>query len=321
MGNERASGPLTADEILEAVKRSGFPLEIRLLQAFEERGFDPTPPHRFTLGEGDKERSVEIDVTARAMETLAGHKGLLLLTLMIEAKQIHERVAFVGFKWKQPTQLEMRVGRTRFCGVPTCKVLDSSVDSGQFDQFLFGGERPAMAALDVFNDAPLCHHWCFVRDSKHKFIEATQEEDMRQSFRKLVHATTWLERESALFRLRHPSDHSWRVEIKFPTIVIATPYLYTFDPISGALEQTQSLILREMYEVGGEVHARYVDVVTEAEVPNLTARYRAAALALCTAFDEGVHAISAIVDEQRSRQQQLDNTALADSFSGLGILG
>lgn len=314
MGNDKPSGPLTDDEILDAVRRSGYPLEIRLLQAFDEGGFDPTPPHRFILGEGDKERSAEIDVTARAMETLADHRGLLLLTLMIEAKQIHERVSFVGFKWKQPTQLEMRVGRMRFCGLPTSKVLNNGVDGGQFDQFLLGGATPAMAALDVFNEAPLCHHWCFVRDSKHKFIEATQEEDMRHSFRKLVHATTWLERESALFRLRHPSDHQWRVEIKFPTIVVATPHLYTFDPLSGALAKTQSLILREMYEVGGEVHARYVDVVTEAEIRNLMARYRAAARALCTAVDEGAYEISAIVDEQRGRQQRLDNEELADSF-------
>lgn len=201
------------------------------------------------------------------------------------------------------------------------KVLNNGVDGGQFDQFLLGGARPAMAAFDVFNEAPLCHHWCFVRENKHKFVEATQDEDMRHSFRKLVHATTWLERESALFRLRHPSDPQWRVEIKFPTIVVATPHLYTFDPLSGALEKTQSLILREMYEVGGEVHARYVDVVTEAEVPNLIARHRAAARALCTAVDEGAHAISAIVDDQRGQQQRLDNAQLADGFEGLGTLG
>ena len=99
------------------------------------------------------------------------------------------------------------------------------MDGGAFDQFLVGGAKPAMAAFDDFNKAPLCHHWCFVRDNpKREWIEATQEEDMRHSFRKLVHATTWLERESALFFLRHESPQ-WRLEIRFPTIVIATPHL------------------------------------------------------------------------------------------------
>lgn len=306
MGDASLPGPLTEQEILNALKRSGFPLEIRLLQAFDEGGFDPTPPHRFTLGEGDKERSVEIDLTARAMETLAEHRGLLLLTLMIEAKQIHERVSFVGFKWKQPTPLEMRVGRTRFCGLPTCKVLNNGMDGGQFDQFLLGGATPAMTAVDVLNEAPLCHHWCFVRESKQKFIEATQEDDMRQSFRRLVHATTWLERESALFSLRNLAVKQWRLEIKLPTVVIATPHLYTYDPLSGELEKTPSLILREMYEVGGEIHARYLDVVTEAEIPNLMKRYREAARRLREACDSGQWQLETIVDEQRARQEKID---------------
>jgi hypothetical protein len=319
MGNNkpRSAGPLTEEEILSSLKRSGFPLEIRLLQAFDEGGFDPTPPHRFILGEGDKERSAEIDVTARAMESLAGHRGLLLLTLMIEAKQIDERVTFVGFKWKQPPPLEMRAARIRFSGLPTCNVLRNGVDGGRFHQFLLGGEKPAMAALDGLNEAPLCHHWCFVRDnSKREWIEATQEDDMRLSFRKLVHATTWLERESALQFLRHPGDPpQWRLQIIFPTIVIATPQLYTFDALTNKLEKTQSLILREMYEVGGEVHARYVDVVTENEIPNLMLRHRDAARALRKACDEGAGELSRIVDEQRLRQEKLDReTAEKDSL-------
>jgi hypothetical protein len=187
-------------------------------------------------------------------------------------------------------------------------VLGNGVDGGRFDQFLVGGSTPAMAAIDVLNDAPLCHHWCFVRDNqKHKFVEATQEDDMRNSFRKLVHATTWLERSSALFSLRNSGNPlQWRLEIKFPTVVIATPNLYTYDPLTGALEKTQSLTLREMHEVGGEVHVRYVDVVTEAEIPRLMTRYRDAARGLRTACDNGHLELSAIVDEQRERQGRID---------------
>jgi hypothetical protein len=71
----RPTGPLADAEILESLKRSGFPLEIRLLQALDEGGFDPSPAHRFILGEGDKERSAEVDLTARPMESLAEHRG------------------------------------------------------------------------------------------------------------------------------------------------------------------------------------------------------------------------------------------------------
>lgn len=69
-----------------------------------------------------------------------------------------------------------------------------------------------------------------------------------------------------------------------------------------------------MYEVGGEIHMRYVDVLTESEIPNLMVRCQAAARALCAAVDQSAHEISAIVDEQRSRQQRLDHEELADSF-------
>jgi hypothetical protein len=303
----RPIGPLTDEEIRDSLKHSGFPLEIRLLQAFDEGGFDPTPPHRFILGEGDKERSAEIDVTARAMEVLADNRGLLLLTLMVEAKQIDERVAFVGFKWKQPTPHEMRAARIRFSGLPTCQVLSDGPNDARFTQFLLGGEKPPMVALDGLNQAPLCHHWCFVRENpKREFrIEATQEDDMRQSFRKLVHVTTWLERESARFFWQNPEPLQWRLEIKFPTIVIATPQLYTFDPLTNDLAKTQSLTLREMYDVGGEIHARYVDVMTETEIPNLMSRYRQAARALRTACDQGALELSDIVEEQRIAREKL----------------
>jgi hypothetical protein len=146
-------------------------------------------------------------------------------------------------------------------------------------------------------------------------IEAIQEDDMRQSFRKLVNATTWVERGSALFSLRNQGDPQWRLEVKFPTIVIATPQLYTFDPLTNTLGKTPSLTLREMYEVGGEVHARYVDVVTENEIPNLMSRYREAARALRTACDQGAGELSEIVEEQRMRQEKLDREHLADSDS------
>lgn len=305
---EQPAGPLSEEQILKSVEYSGFPLEIRLLQAFHDGNFDPTPGQRFVFGVGDKERSAEVDLTARAMETLPGSRGLLLLTMFVEAKRMSERVAFVGFKWKQPSLHEMRSIRTRLSGLPSCGVLSNGVDGVRVQQVLLGGDSPPMAALDVLNQAPVCPQWCVVRDSaKRERPEALKDDDLRDSFRRLVHATTWVERDSAQFFVkRSAGSGQWRVEIKFPTVVISTRQLYAYDPLSQALETTDHLILREMYEVGGEVHERYVDVVTEHSVGDVMARYREAARGLNEACGRNASELQTIVEEQLDSQRRLD---------------
>src|SRR4051812_23733154 len=132
MTKTRKTGLLDDTEIISALQHSGFPLEIRLLQAFHEGGFDPIIGHRFIPGQD--ERSAEVDLIAYTGAALANHRGHVYVKAMVEAKQLGQRVAFVGFKWKKPDAHEMRSMRIRFSGSPTCQVLANVLDRGRLVQ-------------------------------------------------------------------------------------------------------------------------------------------------------------------------------------------
>jgi hypothetical protein len=293
----KAAGPLTEEEIKSSLKHSGYPLEIRLLQAFHEADFDPTIGHRFIPGEGAA--SAEIDLIARCRAELKEYVGFVGLQAVIEAKSLGARVAFVGLKWKAPTTHEMRVMRLRFSGVPSCLVLDTP-DQG-LSQLLLGGETPLAASLDPLNDAAVCPHWAYVRDSgKHDFVEASREPAARESFAKLARVTTWLECENASSLRSNPGNPPLlQIQARFPTIVLGTEQLYLYDATADKLERVDHLILQEQFEANGEIVGRYVDVVREAALPQLIARYRSVTSSLRDACD--AHATELI---EIARRQQ-----------------
>lgn len=277
--SQKPSTPLTEQDIMGALKHSGYPLEIRLLQAFEEAGFDPSIGTRF---KPDMDApSVEVDLIARCGAALAKSHGHVYLTAMVEAKQLGERVAYVGFKWKQPDRHSMRSMRIRFSGIPTCKVLPKISDNSLI-QLMLGDDEPLAAALDPLNEPTVCRHWCYVRQSaKNKDeagnpqIEAKKEDEARLSFEKLVRVTTWLEQDHASHLVRHSGNPPLlRIQLLLPTIILSTPTLYLYDALSNELVPTDRLILEEMYEAAGTTHARYVDVLTDRALPAFIERYK-----------------------------------------------
>jgi hypothetical protein len=301
----KPTGPLTDDQIKGALQHSGFPLEIRLLQAFHEAGFDPVIGHRFIPGDGEK--SAEVDVMAYAGAPLANHKGSVHLKAMIEAKQLPERKVFVGLKWKQPVPHEMRSMRIRFSGRPTCRVLCEGPNGQELVQIMLGPPGPIAEALDPLNEPIVCHHWCYVQDdSKFEFV-AEQDDRHLDSFSKLIRVVTWLEEDTAAVFARRPSGELLRVQILSPTIVLGTPHLYIYDPLQPeTLEKASSIILHQMHEAGGKVHGRYVDVVTEDGLPEFIDRYRRAAARLQVACDKHIGALLEITEKQRLSQIEID---------------
>lgn len=300
--------PLTESEIMAAIQHSGFPLEIRLLQAFQDAGFDPTIGMRFIPGEGEK--SAEVDLMARCRAPLTEYKGQVYLTALIEAKQLGQRVNFVGIRWKQPDAHSMRAMRIRFSGVPTCQVLANSSSSGKLVQLMLGGDDPIARALDPLNEPNVCPHWAYARETKpnspNSHIEARKEDDARESFAKLVRVTTWLERDNASFLAsRAGKSPTLRLQILAPTIILATPHLYLYDPVTQTLEKTDSLILQEMHEFGGTVHARYIDVVTESALPTLMDRYRRVVKGLQAACDRHIQQLMDLANEQQAEANSL----------------
>jgi hypothetical protein len=310
--NSPPTGPLTEAEITGALQLSGYPLEIRLLQTFTDAGLDPSIGHRFIVGGHDQ--SCEVDVIVRARESLEGHAGQVHLTALIEAKQLIERRVFVGFKWRQPSTHEMRVMRCRLSGRPTCRVVSQGLPEDELVQMMLAGASPVGGAFDGMNEAPVCPQWAYVQDNKdtssklqHKFV-ASQDKEHRKSFGRLVEATTWLEENSADFLTRTPGKPPMlRVEIISPTIVFGTPSLYMYDPITRALEETDHLILQQMWDAGGQVHVRYVDVVTEGGVTNMITRYKAALALMLDRCNGNIGALQRLANEQRLAQIEIDS--------------
>ena len=306
----KKTGPLKDAEIKAALQHSGFPLEIRLLHAFDAAGFDPVIGHRFIPGEGEK--SAEVDVMANALGTLANSQGDVLLRAMVEAKQFIERMAFVGFKWKQPDAHTMRSLRIRFSGRPTCQVLADARNQQDLVQLMLGPPGPIAAALDPLNEAVVCHHWAEVQDHEKFDFIAKQDDTHRDSFLKLVRVTTWLEEDTATMLTRTPGKPPLlRIQILSPTIVIATPHLYVYDSITGTLETTSSLILDQTHDAGGKVHRRFVDVVTEAGLPQFIDRYHRTLEGLRAACDKHLNDLSSIAHKQ-SRASEYEAIAEAN---------
>lgn len=267
-----APPPLSKTDITEALRRSGFPLEIRLLQKFHEDGINAMIGTRVIPGTGEK--SAEVDLMAFYGAHLAEQRGFVRLTALIEAKQLGPRVNFVGFRWKQPEAHAMRFTRTRLSGAPTYGVLTNFSGEGSLGQQLLFGDDPIAKALDPLNESTVCPHWAYVRETKQNNIEARKEDDARESFAKLVRVTTWLEREYASSRLTNSGTPPLlSIQLLSPAIVLATENLYLYDPLEEKLETVDSLILQEMHEVGGTVHSRFIDVVTESALPTLMDRY------------------------------------------------
>jgi len=293
--------PLKEEQILSAIRRSGFPLEIRLLKAFTDAGFDPSIGMRLIPKEGEK--SAEVDLMARCGGSLPSGRALLYLTAMIEAKQLGKRMNFVGFKWQRPDAHSMRAMRIRFSGTPTCRVLPRKPDDQGLVQLMLGGADPIAAALDTLNEPAICPHWAYVRETKNEHhIEARKDDDVRESFTKLVRVTTSLEQNNASFLGRNPGSPPTllMLQVLLPTIILATPHLYLYDALTQTLEQTDSLILQEMHEFEGVVYARYIDVITESALPKFMDRYRRVKDALGAACDRHFAQLRHIAEMQQA---------------------
>lgn len=311
---DKPTGALSDNEITDALRLSGFPLEIRLLQQFDAAGFDPIVGFRLMLDEAGK--SVEVDVMAYATASLADYKGQIYLKAMIEAKQLVDRRVFVGMKWKQPTAHEMRSLRIRLSGRPTCQVLSDGPGGQDLIQLMLGGAEPVAAAIDSLNEGIVCSNWAYVQDSKQFGVMALQDTEHRDSFAKLIRVVTALEEDTANHLTRTPGKPPMlQLQILSPTIVLGTPHLYVFDPLTEQLERTPRLILQQMFEAGGRVHARLVDVVTETGLPDFIDRYRRVVAALKTACDKRVDLLQQIAgvqgDEVAQRSERDEASRLA----------
>ena len=156
--------PIEQHEIEEAVLRSGYPLEIRLLEVFESAGMSPqigtlVRPDARTRPK-DNLTTREIDIVAHFAHRLdevgdRTEKGQAAIhttfSLIVAAKNLAPSAALVGFKWRDVPPRELQLARCRFGGSPT-----TVVDGYPEANGLACGDGGLLDAFEPFVHAPIC---------------------------------------------------------------------------------------------------------------------------------------------------------------------
>jgi hypothetical protein len=269
MPKPKDTNPLKDEEVKDALKASGFPLEIRLLDAFSCEGLAVEIGARQWTGE--KEASREIDlVTWLFDDPEPTSPPMLLIRSLVEAKSLEPWASFVGFEWTRPSNEALQELRSQFTGRPSFGVSDE----------LEGDEdlRDALAsAMDPLNEPTVCFQWTVARRTdKGPSTGKGHEDHDWNAFDSIVRASAWAM--ESITAIRYEKAEEWILEHIVPVLVVGTPHLYVYDAIKDALRPVDELVLLRDYETKTEVRTarRLVNIVTEAAVPKLVARQRKA---------------------------------------------
>jgi len=312
MNTPKTSGePLTEHELLTALGSSGYPLEIRLLKAFRDGGMDPIIGFRIP---GQASESREIDIIAHFTRHISlgdGRVFRVTLRLVMEAKSLEPGAAFVGFPWERPTDHELRVGRARFGGALSYRVLPKFED----DQGAVIAPGGLAEAFDPLNSGPVCVQWCVVRRTKpgkEQRVFADHDGAFWKGMDGVVRATQDL-------MVEH-STHSWPREallilFEMPVLVVAAPQLWLHDA-TGTNPPTSvpSLILSRMFQLDDRVDHRLVDVVSEGAVPAFIEACSRTIDMLEERLRGKAGVLAEIADQQRAKLEEAELRAFAAQF-------
>jgi len=317
--SKRPSDPMIEDEILDALAASGYPLEIRLMKAFSEGGMDPIIGFRVP-GNGPESR--EIDIIAHFSKNLAigdGRVFTVTLRLLIEAKSLEPGAAFLGFPWSRPSDHELRVGRARFGGSPTYRVLDAYEE----DNGSILGAGGLAEAFDALNAGPVCAQWAVVRRTKSGAEQrpvASHDDPFWRGIDGVVRASSILMTEHSTYT-RWPKD-SFQILFELPVLIVATPHLWLHDataPVASSLSRTPSLLLTRMFQVEARVEPRLVDIVSENAVPDFISACRSTIRELEKRLKRHAPTLADIAQRQRSELEEAELREVAREFRSSGL--
>ena len=266
-------GAPSDDDTRQALEKSGYPLEVKLFKRLQDRNFDPTIGHRFTVAE----TSIEIDLLARKStqshtddtgDTPRTTRAQLLA--MMEVKNLPTDIRMVGVRSTEgPSQMANRGIRAKMEGFPSWHAHRDVPDGrNTLTQLLVadGGLGDAFDRLD----APLCVHWAkvyFKREGNNFLPWACGDDNWREQLVRLVQVSESILRNHTQhqleFQLTHGNSLLW-VTFHVLALVVQTPHaLGLYDPDTGELSAHDWITYRRVFDVGrGELTTRVVDIVT-----------------------------------------------------------
>jgi hypothetical protein len=253
-------------EIESAVTRSGYPLEVRLLEAFERANMKPQIGTLFRPPDAAHPRdhvpAREIDIVAHFSHRHAlGTQDAIYasLSLIVAAKNLAPAAAMVGFKWKDVPKRELQLLRSQIGGSPTT-VLAGYPEANQ----LACAEGGFCDAFEPLAGGPVCVQWAIAR--RDDAIE--QERRYWRDLDVLVRAerTDAVGDSHVYLRQRSPVK---LLRFQVPVLVVATKALHVCMALEkNRFEQVEWFTLRRTFDLGDRVEERLVEVVTENGLPS-----------------------------------------------------
>ncbi len=238
-------------DIESAVMRSGYPLEIRLLEAFERANMSPQigtlfrPPDATHPRDPAPAREIDIVAHLSHRQPLGELDAIYAnLSLIVAAKNLASTAAMVGFKWKDVPKRELELLRSQIGGSPTT-VLDGYPEANA----LACADGGFCDAFEPLSRAPVCVQWAIARRD-----DAIEQE--RRYWRDL----------DVLIRAERSPVKLLRFQV--PVLVVATRTLHVCVALENRFEQVDWFTLRRTFDLGDRVEERLVEVVTEKGLPN-----------------------------------------------------
>ena len=310
MSKPKPPWPPNDADVIDALEKAGFPLELRIFRAFEQEGFDPVMPFRSRID--SERRTKEIDVLGalnhpgsfvEAGEVLASR---IALKVFVQAKRLHDQVV-VGLRGPVRDDYGLRVARSHVAGLPSW----GTGVGRDLAQNLVIGQGGFVEAFAPLTEAPQCVHWSTVRllnkDGWH--YRAEHEAGFAEDLQTLIGAMIWQEREWSTYLLDNVATGNIKLTINCmflqPLMVVDAP-ICVFDSVAGGnrLVPVDWLTVHVGDDIDGEVVHRSVDVVSEAGLGAMIQRYRSVFEHLKVTAETNKHAwIMAAVGEVKIRQR------------------
>lgn len=308
--------PLTREEILTAIRASGYPFEVKLMRQFKDAGINagvsvprPTP--------GGEIKEVDVVAQLSRHTTVQGALIQSELNVFVAAKKLNPPRCFIGVLRGEPALGEDCVRATLSGGVP-CRI--SGIPGlDQLSVLLMNGGF--FQAFQPLCGRPHLAHWAIGDRKEQKGPWADGDERFREDFATLPNVIEYECRLFAIGPLKGRPGEALKPHLRFYAAALAvdTDVLHLYDPETDKVTEAHWATYGPHFGRPG-----IIDVVSRHGVAELTQAYTAVADKL---FESVVHHASVLDDLAKSQKKFWDELSAEqklkfETFSeNVGVIG
>jgi hypothetical protein len=304
------TGPLTDDDIVLALQKSGYLLEVEVSNDFREEGLDTELGKRMRIGD---EQWKEIDVRAQSLYNVKdeSHWAVGRVRTLLQLKRLHEPARFVGILGRQPNVPIAAINRCSIAGLPSLGCGDDE------NPGLFFGEDGLVSLLGPLLSLPVCVHWALVQRNDKGDPRAKAEFPIHEDLRTLICAGTIDDADFSLERRRSSAKPC--MSLTLLALMLDTPDLHVFDPASGQLRKEKMVSIHQVYDGPNGPIRGVIDVVVRSETrryAQLCIGVRDRLKAFTAANAEALTAAASHAHDEQKKRDVENAFAMADMRRG-----